>query len=112
MTSKLQQLCGKWHKQKFPLATNIEVALKAAEEMGEVAQEVLGDSSNNSFPERGGHTPEEAADVAITLFVLLERFYPGRDLLKEVQKKMDIMTDPTSGHRAAIYIRSEMELPF
>lgn len=102
MSSKIQKLCGKWHEQKFPLATDIEVALKSCEEMGEVAQEVLGDSSNNSFPERGGHTPEEAADVAICLFILLERYYPGRDLLEEVQKKMDIMTDPNSGHRAAI----------
>lgn len=96
----LQEEIAAWHTKRFPDAESYHVAIKAMEELGEVASEVNGDLKKNS-DDRGGKTPEEAADVVICLMVLLGRWYPGRDLLVEVQKKLDVLTDPDSGHRSA-----------
>lgn len=96
----LQEEIAAWHTKRFPDAQSYHVAIKAMEELGEVASEVNGDLKKNS-DDRGGKTPEEAADVVICLMVLIGRWYPDRDLLVEVQKKLDVLTDPNSGHRSA-----------
>lgn len=101
MYNNLQEEIAAWHTKRFPDAQSYHVAIKAMEELGEVASEVNGDLKKNS-DNRGGKTPEEAADVVICLMVLLGRWYPGRDLLVEVQKKLDVLTDPNSGHRSAV----------
>lgn len=96
----LQEEIAAWHTKRFPDAQSYHVVIKAMEELGEMASEVNGDLKKNS-DNRGGKTSEEAADVVVCLMVLIGRWYPGRDLLVEVQKKLDILTDPNSGHRSA-----------
>jgi NTP pyrophosphatase (non-canonical NTP hydrolase) len=79
------------------------VALKATEEMGEVAQAVNGVlSDRDAATSRGGTVAEEAADVVIALLALVDRWCPGADLLAEVERKLVVLTDPTSGHRSAL----------
>lgn len=107
MISELQQLATKWHTQRFPDAIVFEVTTKAAEELGECAAEVLIDKAGSmNLKERPASTqaPAEAADVVLSLMVLLGRWYPGYDLIEEVAKKLDKLTDPNSGHRAAIKV--------
>lgn len=107
MISELQQLATKWHTQRFPDAIIYEVTTKTAEELGECAAEVLIDfSSHMNLKEKPVDTnaPAEAADVVLALMVLLGRWYPGYDLIEEVAKKLDKLTDPNSGHRAAIKV--------
>lgn len=89
-----------WHTKRFPAAQREHVALKTAEEVGEVASAINADIGANSATGKGD-IAQEAADVIITLMVLMGRWYPEKDLMKEVAAKLDILTDPNSGHRAA-----------
>lgn len=98
----LQERVTAWHVARFPAAQREHVALKGAEEMGEVASAINGDAGKNSATGRGGNAAEEAADVVICMLVLLGRWYPERDLLTEVERKLAILTDPNSGHRASL----------
>jgi len=96
----LQERVATWHGERFPNATMLHVAVKMAEECGEVASAVLALDDDRTATGRGV-VWEEAADVAVCLLVLLGRWFPEFDLLAEVDRKFAILTDPTSGHRAA-----------
>lgn len=103
----LQELVTRWHTQMFPDAIVFEVTTKASEELGECSAEVLIDKAGSmNLKEKPLNTnaPAEAADVVICLMALLGRWYPGYDLMEEVAKKMLKLTDPNSGHRAAMEI--------
>jgi hypothetical protein len=98
--ARLQAALVTWHVARFPDAEMVHVALKTCEEAGEVARAVNGVIGKN-MATGGGDVPGEAADVLITLFVLLGRWFPEVDLLDEVRRKLAILVDPSSGHRAA-----------
>jgi hypothetical protein len=103
--SDLQELAGRWHEQRFPDAIVFEVTTKTGEELGELNAEVLIDHSgsmNLKPTPLTTHAPEEAADVVICLMALMHRWYPEYDLMDEVQRKMEMLTDPSGGHRASI----------
>jgi NTP pyrophosphatase (non-canonical NTP hydrolase) len=89
-----------WHRARFPLARPEDVALKLAEEMGEVAAAVLADHASARMNSRGGNVPAEIADVVITAMALLRRWYDVR-LSIAVLAKLAILEDPASGHRSA-----------
>lgn len=97
----LQAAIVLWHEQRFPRAEMVHVALKTCEEAGEVARAINGVVGMNSATGRG-EVGKEAADVLITLFVLLGRWFPEVDLLAEVRTKLAILIDPMSGHLASI----------
>lgn len=78
------------------------VALKTAEEAGEVAKAVNGVAAvNASTPATIRQVAEEAADVVITLMALLDRYSPY-DLLTCVEEKLAILFDTSSGHPASL----------
>lgn len=98
----LQERVGLWHRQRFPEAEMEHVALKTAEEAGEVAKAVNGVVRKNaSRSAEIHHVAEEAADVVITLMALLDR-YTQYDLLTCVREKLSILRDPSSGHPASL----------
>jgi hypothetical protein len=88
----------RWHVGRFPMATAEHVGLKAAAEVGELCDAVLGDVGQGG----DGAVACESADVFIVLCALLGRWYPEVDLLAEVRAKLAILTDPDSGHRSAV----------
>lgn len=96
----LQSRVGLWHVERFPDAQVEHVALKAAEEVGELASAILGVVGKNSAT-GGGDPLGEAADVAICLMVLLDRWIGG-DLLAAVEWKLAVLNDPNSGHRSSV----------
>lgn len=96
----LSQMAAGWHVQRFPAASSAELGLKLAEECGEVCRAINSDLAVNS-DKRDTSVVEECADVLIVMMALLGRWYPMVNLLDEVTKKLDILTDPASGHRAA-----------
>jgi NTP pyrophosphatase (non-canonical NTP hydrolase) len=101
--SDLQARVAEWHRRRFPEAKMYHVAIKAMEEMGEVAQAVNGEIGTRDAPERrGGSVAEESADVVIALMALVDRFTYKGDLLAEVERKLAKLTDPNSGHRSAL----------
>ncbi len=77
--------------------------MKAQEELGEVASALLAEVGLNSATVHPGNVPEESADVVICLMVLVSRWYPNSDLLVEVHKKLQLLNDPTSGHKSALF---------
>lgn len=99
-TRTVQQQAGDWHRERFPDAQVEHVALKTAEEVGELASAIIGVVGRNSAS-GDGDPQAEAADVAICLMVLLERWIGG-DLLDAVERKLAILNDPDSGHRSAV----------
>ncbi len=99
----LQQRVAEWHARRFPEATMLHVTIKMAEEAGEVASAVLAADDDDGRSTGRGIAWEEAADVAVCLMALLGRWFPDRDLMAEVERKMAVLTDPLSGHRAALY---------
>lgn len=98
----LQKRAGSWHRKRFPNARLELVALKLFEEGGEVASAVLADIGQNSAT-GDGDVIVEAADVIICLMVLLDRWFDSSDVLAEVDRKLDILNDPTSRHRSALH---------
>ena len=101
-TVSLQQRVVAWHEARFPEAEAVHVALKMAEECGEVASALNALVGKNSATGKG-LVPEEAADVVITALVLLGRWFPGADLFAEVERKLAVLTDPESTHPAAAW---------
>lgn len=99
--SRLQERVAEWHAARFPDATMLHVVAKMAEECGEVASAVLSAAEGDAATGKG-IVQEEAADVAITLLVILGRWFSNFDLLAEVERKLAILTDPTSGHPASL----------
>jgi hypothetical protein len=75
--------------------------LKVASEVGELADAVLADQGTNSAT-GDGDVLGEAADVVIATMVLLGRWRPGDDLMAAVRDKLNLLCDPSSGHRAAL----------
>jgi NTP pyrophosphatase (non-canonical NTP hydrolase) len=99
---QLQRAVGRWHRERFPDALMEHVALKTAEEAGEVAKAVNGVVAvNASTPATTEQIAQEAADVVITLMVLLDR-WTDHDLLTHVSDKLAILQDPSSGHPASL----------
>ncbi len=97
----LQKAVADWHINRFPEAEPYHVMIKAMEELGEVASALNGDLAKNDGRKREGSVPKEVGDVIICLMVLLGRWYPEHDALLEVMEKLNILTDPNSGHRSA-----------
>lgn len=93
----LSAMAVSWHRRRFPAAGAVHVALKAVSELGEVVDAILPSDLGGK-----GDVGEEAADVLITLLVLLGRFYPAVDLLGEVRAKLAILGNAESGHPAAL----------
>lgn len=81
-----------WHAKRFPSCTPEESALKMSSENGEVCDAVLGH----------GDVGQEAADVLITLVVLLSRWYPTVDLLAEMDKKLRLLETPGAHKSSAV----------
>lgn len=101
-TSNLQQRVARWHATRFPGAGPFEILGKATEELGEVANEVNERCSADAGYDGDGSGMEgEAADLVIVLMALVGRFGNG-DLLDFVEAKLAVLTDPESGHRAAL----------
>lgn len=98
----LQARAAAWHKKRFPGAERSWVCMKSTEELGELHSAVLVDIAGDYVPKDPGDAPGEAADVMICLLALLGRWYPGHDLLDEVEKKLAILNDPNGTHRASI----------
>lgn len=101
----LQGRVASWHARRFPAAQPYNVALKAMEEMGELAEALNGhltQDATDKVTARRGEVGAEAADVAICVMVLLGRWFPDRDLLSEVEAKLATLSDPASGHRSAL----------
>jgi len=103
MSDDLQKRLGDWHRRRFPDAEMVNVALKLCEEAGEVARAVNGTIGKNSAT-GGGSVPDEAADTVIAAMVLVERWCPGVDLLRRVERKLGVLNDPNSGHPSALAI--------
>lgn len=95
----LQRAVATWHEQRFPASDPVLVGLKAAAELGELAEAIHSRAPDS--PGVRGEVGAEAADVAICLFTICERWF-GVDLLEEVEKKLAVLTDPNSGHRSAL----------
>ena len=98
-TKALQRAVAAWHEKRSPTADAVLVGLKAAAELGELAEAIHSRAPDS--PEVRGEVGSEAADVAICLFTICERWF-GVDLLEEVEKKLAVLNDPNSGHRSAI----------
>lgn len=97
----LQHRVGTWHQERFPHAQMAHVALKGSEEMGEVASAVIGIAGVQSAT-GDGDVVSEAADVVICMMVLLDRWFSHADLIEEVEKKLAILNDRNSIHRASL----------
>jgi NTP pyrophosphatase (non-canonical NTP hydrolase) len=76
-----------WHAERFPTATVEHVALKLAEEAGEVCAAVIA-LAGNEHPERAASVVDECADVFIVLSVLVGRYFPFTPLMEAVQTKL------------------------
>jgi NTP pyrophosphatase (non-canonical NTP hydrolase) len=90
MPNAFQRQVVTWHVGRFPDATREQVALKACEEVGEVARAING----------RGDLVTEAADAVICLMALVGRF-SDVDLLNATKDRFEFVTDPANGHRAA-----------
>lgn len=89
-----------WHLKRWPEAEIEHVVLKMTEEMGEVASAVNGLVGKNSTS-GAGDIMEETADVFITAFTFLGRWFPDESISEAIDKKLSRLEDPNSGHRAA-----------
>ncbi len=87
----LASMAVAWHRQRFPAAGPQHVALKAVAEFGELLDAILPADLGGK-----GNIGEEAADVLLTLLVLVGRFYPSVDLLAEVRAKLAILANPAA----------------
>jgi len=88
-----------WHRARFPQAQLVHVALKLAEESGEVASAV---NSLEGGDYGDGDVMAELADVVICAMVIAGRWFPEADILAAVATKLDVLTNPASGHRSAL----------
>lgn len=96
---ELQELVMRWHTQRFDEACAEWSTMKLMEEVGELAHAILYTLRGTEDEVEIGR---EAADVVITLLALLGRNYPDIDIEYEVMRKLNILNDPSSGHRAAL----------
>lgn len=100
----LQWRAGRWSRLRFPDAEACDIALKAAEEVGELAQvvgTVAGRNDSHKLPNTLAHPfTEESADAVVALMVLVERYTPD-DLLSVVDRKISMLETP-GAHRASV----------
>lgn len=96
----LQAAIAAYHVQRFPHAKPEHVALKVAEEAGELGDAVLGMVSNGDFGK--GDVVYEAVDVLFGVFCLLARWFPEVDPDAEVRARLTRFTDPNGGHRSCL----------
>ncbi len=96
----LQAAIAAYHVQRFPQAQVEHVALKLAEEAGEVASAVNGHVSGGDFGK--GDVVGEAVHAAFSLLALVGRWFPARDLLAEVETELARYLDPNGGHRSCL----------
>lgn len=84
-----QAAVGHWHGQRFPEAKASHIALKLAEETGEVCRALV----ESSFPSRSDHHREsladELGDVLIVLAALASKC--GISLAKAVEARWKIV---------------------
>lgn len=78
----------------------VHVALKLAEEAGELASAVNGYVSQGDYGK--GDVVAEAVDVAIVLLSLVGRWFPDRDLIAETEARLALFLDPAGGHRSCV----------
>lgn len=95
----LQERIADYHRRRFPTAGPLNVAAKIGEEAGELLSAVNGliDSSYGK-----GDTVYEAVDVVLAALALVGRWFPDRDVLAEVEARLDRFMDPNGGHRSCI----------
>jgi len=96
----LQAAIAAYHVQRFPNAQVEHVALKLAEEGGEVASAVNDHVSEGDFGK--GDVVAEAVHTAFSLLALVGRWFPERDLLAEVEARLARNMDPNGGHRSCL----------
>jgi hypothetical protein len=98
----IQEIAGRWERRAFPDRPIERLMMKLAEEMGEVFTEVNKMLEPEVHADKGEvRFVEEAADVVLGLLQAVDTFFPGRNLMLEVNKKLSILHDPSTGHRAA-----------
>jgi len=110
----LQAAIAAYHVQRFPQAQVEHVALKLAEEAGEVTSAVNGHVSGGDFGK--GDVVGEAADTVFVALALVGRWFPERDLLAEVETELARYLDPNGGHRSCLpapmrAVRSGVDYP-
>lgn len=88
-----------WHIGRFPEAEMVHVALKLNEEAGEVGRAVNGLEGKNSAT-GGGDVIDECADVLISIYVLVGRWFTREELLEAVETKITMLETP-GAHRAS-----------
>lgn len=98
--AQIEKRATDWHRVRFPEAQMEHVALKVCEEAGEVAKAINGVSGMNSAT-GGGEVGAEAADVIVSLVVLLGRWFPYVSLAAEIDKKLTMLETP-GAHRASL----------
>lgn len=100
---ELQNRAITWHERRFPNADCAHVGLKLGEETGEVQSAILSDLGSQSAT-GDGDVLKEIGDVIINCMVIAGRYYKYdmAEILAAVIDKLNILTDPTSGHRSAV----------
>jgi hypothetical protein len=89
-----------YHVQRFPTAGPVNVALKIAEEAGELASAVNGYVSGGDFGK--GDVVYEAVDTLLAIRALLGRWFPDVDPDAEVEARIALFQDPNGGHWSCI----------
>jgi NTP pyrophosphatase (non-canonical NTP hydrolase) len=87
-TVEIEKRIKEWHEARFPNAHMENVALKMAEEVGEVASAINALVGRNSATGKGEVGPE-VADVIIAAVVLISRWFPEVDIEREVRMKLE-----------------------
>ena len=109
VASSLQERAVSWHATRFPASQRRAVMLKAIAELGEVADAVLSeDSDDPAHRNTGDGVTGEAADVVIALLVLTGR-WPGGDLMTAVARKLTILETPGAHRSSLLPDRSSQE---
>lgn len=85
-----------WHSARFPDAIAPLVFAKASEELGEVATAMLAEIGTTSATGKPGDVAAEAADVVIAMLALVGRWWPDRDVLVEVDRKLCRLETPNA----------------
>lgn len=111
---RLQHRAAVWHRGRFPDAAVEHVALKAMSELGEVADALMADARVNAARVDGDDETDvvaEAADVVIALLVMLGRWYPHRNLFREVLTKLVVLETPGAHPSARLPPPAPQETP-
>lgn len=111
--SDLQAAIAAYHRRRFPLAKPEHVALKLAEEAGELASAVNGMVSQDDYGK--GDVVAEAVDVAIVLLSLVGRVVPRPGPDCRNRSKAGLVPRPSRGPSvmppAAAEVNVRLRLP-